>query len=294
MRTFITIIHVLTCIFLMLVVLLQSGRDGGMGAMGGGGSQTVFGGRGAGNFLTRLTGICAAIFMSTSMILSLIAARHGGSLEDKMATFNQEPEVIPQIDPNLLEAPKEVPNPLLSTLPTSASTSAPTLDPTSEATTQAMSLPAGTPMAVELPAGPTLTVGSGSLEEQLVAFIKDPNATISKEKWFDFDRLKFASGKKVLTPDSADQLNNIVSILKAYPQVKLKVGAYTDNTGIAANNLKLSQERAEHVKDQLIKLGVVADRLTAEGYGDQHAVAPNDTEENRAKNRRISLSVREK
>jgi protein translocase SecG subunit len=289
MRTFITIIHVLTCIFLMLVVLLQSGRDGGMGAMGGGGSQTVFGGRGAGNFLTRLTGICAAIFMSTSMILSLIAARHGGSLEDKVELFN-EPEPIPQIDPSTLEAPKEAPLPL----PTSEAASTPASTPTSEATTQAASMPAGTPMTVELPAGPTLNVASGSLEDQLVAFIKDPTADISKEKWFDFDRLRFATGKTELTPESTDQLNNVISILKAYPQVKIKVGAYTDNTGVAANNVKLSQERADHVKDQLVKLGVAADRISAEGYGDQHAIAPNDTEENRSKNRRISLSVREK
>ena len=277
----------------MLVVLLQSGRDGGMGAMGGGGSQTVFGGRGAGNFLTRLTGICAAIFMSTSMILSLIAARHGGSLEDKVATFNQEPETLPQIDPTTLEAPKEEPNPLLS-LPTSEPASTPASAPTSEATTQAASLPAGTPMAVELPAGPTLNVASGSLEDQLVAFIKDPNATVTKEKWFDFDRLNFSTGKTELTPESTAQLNNVISILKAYPQVKIKVGAYTDNTGLPANNKKLSQERANHVKDQLVKLGITADRISAEGYGDQHAIAPNDTDENKAKNRRISLSVREK
>lgn len=294
MRTFITIIHVLTCIFLMLVVLLQSGRDGGMGAMGGGGSQTVFGGRGAGNFLTRLTGICAAIFMSTSMILSLIAARHGGSLEDKVEEFN-EPEPIPQIDPTTLEIPKEIPNPtsLLSTLPTSEPASTPTSGPTSEATTQATTLSA-TPVSVELPAGPTLNVASGSLEEQLVAFIKDPNANVSKEKWFDFDRLNFATGKTELTPESTTQLNNVISILKAYPKVKLKVGAYTDNTGKAADNKKLSQERADHVKAQLVKLGITADRISAEGYGDQHAIAPNDTDENRAKNRRISLSVREK
>jgi protein translocase SecG subunit len=295
MRTFITIIHILTCIFLMLVVLLQSGRDGGMGAMGGGGSQTVFGGRGAGNFLTRLTGICAAIFMSTSMILSLIAARHGGSLESKAELFNTPPEQLEQIDPTSLEAPKEIPNPTTASLPTSeaTSTSAPTSEPASEATTQAATLP-GAPVNVELPAGPTLSVAPGSLEDQLVAFIKDPTTNVSKEKWFDFDRLRFATGKTELTPESTDQLNNVISILKAYPKVKIKVGAYTDNTGVAADNKKLSKERADYVKNELVKLGVTADRISAEGYGDQHPIAPNDTDENRAKNRRISLSVREK
>src|SRR4029079_9633651 len=59
MNTFLTIIHILVCVFLILVVLLQAGKGGGMGIAfgGGGGSQTVFGSSGAGNFLTRLTSI---------------------------------------------------------------------------------------------------------------------------------------------------------------------------------------------------------------------------------------------
>ena len=60
MITFLTIVHIAVCLFLILVVLLQAGKGGGMGiAFGGGGSQTVFGSSGAGNFLTRLTSITA-------------------------------------------------------------------------------------------------------------------------------------------------------------------------------------------------------------------------------------------
>src|SRR5215470_17188960 len=71
MVTFLTILHVLVCVFLILVVLLQAGKGGGMGiAFGGGGSQTVFGSSGAGNFLTRLTSITAAVFMLTSLGLA--------------------------------------------------------------------------------------------------------------------------------------------------------------------------------------------------------------------------------
>jgi preprotein translocase subunit SecG len=72
MTTFLTILHVFVCLFLILVVLLQAGKGGGMGiAFGGsGGSQTVFGSSGAGNFLTRLTSITAAIFMVTSLGLA--------------------------------------------------------------------------------------------------------------------------------------------------------------------------------------------------------------------------------
>ena len=64
MYTFLTVLHVFVCIFLMLVVLLQAGRGGGIGlAFGGsGGSQSVFGSSGGANFLTRLTAVCAIVF----------------------------------------------------------------------------------------------------------------------------------------------------------------------------------------------------------------------------------------
>ena len=62
MVTFLTVVHVFVCLFLILVVLLQAGKGGGMGiAFGGAGSQTVFGSSGAGNFLTRLTSILSLI-----------------------------------------------------------------------------------------------------------------------------------------------------------------------------------------------------------------------------------------
>lgn len=70
MSTFITIIHVFVCTVLIGVVLLQQGKGGGMGAAFGGASAQVFGGRGAGNILTRATAICATVFMLTSMYLA--------------------------------------------------------------------------------------------------------------------------------------------------------------------------------------------------------------------------------
>src|SRR5215472_18295434 len=75
LTTFLEIIHVGVCLFLMLVVLLQQGKGGGMGAaFGGGATQQVFGGRGAGNILTRATAICAATFMLTSVTLAYVAS----------------------------------------------------------------------------------------------------------------------------------------------------------------------------------------------------------------------------
>jgi len=75
MATVITIIHILACIFLVLVVLLQTGKGADMGAVFGGSSSTIFGSSGAGNFLTRLTTIMAAVFMLTSLTLTYVGSR---------------------------------------------------------------------------------------------------------------------------------------------------------------------------------------------------------------------------
>jgi K(+)-stimulated pyrophosphate-energized sodium pump len=76
--------------------------------------------------------------------------------------------------------------------------------------------------------------------------------------------------------------------------VHIRVGGYTDNTGDAHNNLKLSQDRANGVVAGLIALGIAPDRLEAHGYGDQYPVADNSTEEGRARNRRISMRATQK
>lgn len=144
-----------------------------------------------------------------------------------------------------------------------------------------------------LPGGVNLDIPKGSLEDKMVTFIQS-NDTISKNLWFDFDRLLFETGKANLDAESSNQLGNIASIMKAYPKVKVKIGGYTDNVGNAAANLKLSDARAKNVMAELVKLGTAANRMEAEGYGNQHPVASNDTEAGRAQNRRISMSVRAK
>lgn len=81
MYTFLSIVYVLVCLFLIMVVLLQPGRGGVGGAFGGGSSQTVFGSSGAGNFLTRLTSISAALFMILSATLAYMSSSSDKSLE---------------------------------------------------------------------------------------------------------------------------------------------------------------------------------------------------------------------
>src|SRR5690242_20647495 len=81
MYTFLSVIFVLVCLFLILVVLLQPGRGGVGGAFGGGSSQTMFGGSGAGNFLTHLTSISAALFMILSATLAYMSSSSDKWLE---------------------------------------------------------------------------------------------------------------------------------------------------------------------------------------------------------------------
>jgi OOP family OmpA-OmpF porin len=147
---------------------------------------------------------------------------------------------------------------------------------------------------MQLPDGTELNAPANGVESKLIAYLNDPNSTLSDDKWFDFDRLLFDTGKATLQPASQEQLNNIGAILKAYPKVKIRLGGYTDNTGDAAANVTLSDARANGVMAELAKLGTDAGRMSAKGYGEEHPVADNATEEGRAKNRRISLRVTEK
>ncbi len=146
----------------------------------------------------------------------------------------------------------------------------------------------------KLPNGIELNIPRMGVENRLIDYIEDASKVVDKTTWFDFDRLLFDTGKATLQPDSQDQLQSVANIMKAYPNVEVKIGGYTDNTGDKAANMKLSADRAKNVMDALVGLGIAPSRLTSEGYGDQHPVADNATEEGRAKNRRISMRVTKK
>jgi outer membrane protein OmpA-like peptidoglycan-associated protein len=143
----------------------------------------------------------------------------------------------------------------------------------------------------KLPSGVELNIPELGVENKLIAFIDDAQRPVDEKLWFSFDRLTFETGQATLKPESQEQLKNIAEILKAYPKVTIKLGGYTDSTGDPQANLKLSQQRADAVMADLVKLGVDAGRIKAEGYGQEHPVADNSTEEGRAKNRRIDIRV---
>lgn len=144
--------------------------------------------------------------------------------------------------------------------------------------------------------GLSLVGYKGGLEDQLVNFIKSDeykNGTEEsfKDRWFNFDNVNFVFGTTdQLEPGSEKQLNNLASILKKFPDAKIKIGAYTDKVGDDANNKELSQKRADFLKAELGKLGVGQQVVAAEGYGEEFATVPETaSDEERAADRKMAL-----
>ncbi|MFC6646728.1 OmpA family protein [Granulicella cerasi] len=101
----------------------------------------------------------------------------------------------------------------------------------------------------------------------------------------------FDTGKYTLKPGTQVSLAKVATILQLYPGLKVHVEGYTDSVGGDDYNQKLSENRANAVKDFLTQNGVPADNVTSQGYGKTHPVADNGTKEGRAQNRRVNLVV---
>jgi OmpA-OmpF porin, OOP family len=139
-----------------------------------------------------------------------------------------------------------------------------------------------------------VNIPTNGAEARFLAFIRDPSKGVEPPTWFDFDQLLFNTDSATLRPESQRQLRNIALILRAYPNVRLQIGGFSDNSGNAPHNLKLSQDRANGVMAQLVALGISPDRLEAQGYGEQSPLMDNSTAVGRAKNRRASIRVTQK
>jgi outer membrane protein OmpA-like peptidoglycan-associated protein len=103
--------------------------------------------------------------------------------------------------------------------------------------------------------------------------------------------LFFGSGSAVVDQASLSELNQLEELLVNNPGLRLEIAGHTDNTGSANLNRSLSEARAAAVRDHLVKRGIDPARLEAKGYGDTRPVAPNDTPENKALNRRTEITV---
>jgi outer membrane protein OmpA-like peptidoglycan-associated protein len=145
---------------------------------------------------------------------------------------------------------------------------------------------------VGAPAGPDIRVPEGSINYDLARFLGDK--TLTAPKRFTFDNLNFHTGTTQLTQSSAATVNDLAKVLKAYPDAQVQLVGFTDNTGRPEANQVLSLDRANAVKGMLVSDGVARDRITTAGMGQDQPVASNDTEEGRARNRRLELNVTSK
>jgi OmpA-OmpF porin, OOP family len=145
--------------------------------------------------------------------------------------------------------------------------------------------------SINLPGGANILVPTGSFNYNLARFLADGQTA---PQTFVFDRLNFEPDSTQLTADSQSTVTNLSQILNAYPTAQVQLSGHTDNAGAPDANQNLSLNRANAVKQMLIDRGIAADRIATIGYGQDRPIASNDTEEGRAKNRRLELTVTQK
>ena len=105
------------------------------------------------------------------------------------------------------------------------------------------------------------------------------------------ENIQFEVDSSIITPQGIETVKKIYGILKKYPNIKIEIGGHTDSDGDAAYNRQLSQERVDMVKKALVEFGLDGSRFTTKGYGESKPLVPNDSPENKAKNRRVEFII---
>ncbi len=119
-----------------------------------------------------------------------------------------------------------------------------------------------------------------------------PAATLEASKISISEQVQFETGTALLRPESGAILTQVAEVLRQHPDIELcEVAGHTDDTGTEELNLRLSRERAQAVLEWLASHGIARGRLKAQGYGTQHPIGDNTSDEGRAKNRRVEFVV---
>ncbi len=121
----------------------------------------------------------------------------------------------------------------------------------------------------------------------------EPNIQLDKVKKeaFSLGMINFETNKSIIKSESLPVLDNFIKVLKDNPTMRFEISGHTDNVGKADANKILSQNRAQACVDYMISKGIVASRLVPKGYGQTKPLVPNDTSENRFKNRRVEAKI---
>lgn len=141
---------------------------------------------------------------------------------------------------------------------------------------------------VELPRGVIIVARQGGVVDAVRRYLATPEPAGRR---FVFDDLQFDSDSNALLPASQQTIDGIAGVMQAYPETRIRLIGFTDDSGEPLENEALSEARARAVKTALLTAGVAAERIEVEGRGEAEPIAPNDTEEGRAQNRRVELEV---
>lgn len=108
------------------------------------------------------------------------------------------------------------------------------------------------------------------------------------------NNISFEFGKAALRKESSQELDRIALTMTQTPTLTIELGGHTDNVGGEAPNLKLSQDRADVVREYLIGKGIEPDRVASKGYGEARPIASNNTPDGQAANRRVEFTILKK
>jgi OmpA-OmpF porin, OOP family len=159
---------------------------------------------------------------------------------------------------------------------------------------------------LELPVGDTYTITIKSLTDttkygrlDIPALGADEeytepfkvNVKFQLAKSYTLDNVHFDFAKATLRAESFPELEELVNYMKYKETLRIEIAGHTDNVGKDADNLKLSQQRAESIRSYLIKKGIAGTRIVAKGYGASQPVADNSTDEGRQLNRRTEVRI---
>lgn len=114
---------------------------------------------------------------------------------------------------------------------------------------------------------------------------------VEMPKTYTLRAVFFDTGKATLRKESNKELDELVDFMKHQKTMQIEIAGYTDNVGTDEANIKLSQDRADAVRNYLVSKGVSADKVTAKGYGSSNPVATNDTPEGKQQNRRTEVHI---
>jgi outer membrane protein OmpA-like peptidoglycan-associated protein len=223
--------------------------------------------------------------------VALLLARCTSDNDNRIAGLAAKPLGTPPVT----QATPDPATTLLVPTPTELQTDVPAVDPDATAP-RATDPPTTEPPTTEPPTTeppttePPTTVAPAPVDTTTTLAPEAVETVQAIADEIKLDGIQFVTGSAELTPAATGTLDKVADTLNAHPDVKVEIGGHTDNTGVAARNLTLSQQRADAVLSYLVSKSVDTSRLTAVGYGQDRPIDENATDAGRARNRRIEFT----